>query len=343
VGYSGAILTSTNGLTWTNRSVDPSFYLNGITYGNHLFVAVGAASNGIDLSPIVTSPDGANWTTRDSGTRFALTDVAYGHGLYVAVGEVGTILTSPDGVTWSLTPSPTFLNLNALTFGNDKFLSVGDHFVNTVRGVKETNAVILSSTNGLDWLSASIAGVDPDPKNLRGVAACPVLFVIVGNDGTILTSTNTQNWSGHPYCFGPTNTNLRGVAYENGTYVLVGNHGLILSSEDTLSWTWRADGSTQNLHSVVYALGTFFAVGNGGTILQSRPLIGLSGRPRTESGGFELSIVGESMHPYRLQASTNLTTWFDLLTCTNLEPTTVFLDQAATNLPRRFYRVTTPP
>ena len=294
------------------------------------------------MSPIVTSPDGTNWTPRFSGTRYALRDVAYGHGLYVAVGAVGTILTSPDGVSWNLLPSPTVLNLNALTFGNDKFLIVGDHFVSTMHGTNETNAVILSSTNGLDWSSATIAGVDPDPKNLRGVTAGPGLFVITGNDGTILISTNGQDWSGRPSYLGPYKTNLRGGAFGNGTWVVVGNFGITLSSEIAVSWIWRSPGTYQNLHSVVYALGTFFAVGDGGAILQSRPLIGLNGRERNAGDGFELTMVGESMHPYRLQASSNLTTWVDLLIYTNREPATVFLDSAATNPPHRFYRVTTP-
>ena len=77
--------------------------------------------------------------------------------------------------------------------------------------------------------------------------------------------------------------------------------------------------------------------------MQSDPLIRLSGRQRSDPDGFELTLVGESMHPYRLQGSANLATWVDLLTYTNVDPATVFLDPASTNFSKRFYWATTPP
>jgi len=343
VGYSGTILTSTDGLAWTNHPVNSTYYLNGVAYGNGLYVAVGGASNRIDISPIVTSPDGINWTPRNSGTRFPLRDVAYGHGRYVAVGGAGTILTSPEGIAWTLLAPVTALDLNGLAFGNGKFVSVADHFVQG----GETNAITLLSTNGLDWSLAVLPETDVgNPKNLRGVTPGPGLFVAAGNDGTIVRSTNGQSWSGHANWLGlgnATDSNLRGADYGDGTYVVVGNTGTTLSSEDALSWKWRLPATTQNLHSVVYALGTFLAVGNQGTIVQSGPPISLNGRQRNDPRGFELTVLGESQHPYRLQSSTNLMNWMDLFTYTNFEPSLLFLDLAATNSPRLFYRVTTPP
>ena len=42
MGYSGTILTSSdNGNTWTGRTSGISEYLGGVTYGNGLFVTVG--------------------------------------------------------------------------------------------------------------------------------------------------------------------------------------------------------------------------------------------------------------------------------------------------------------
>jgi hypothetical protein len=61
------------GTTWTLRF--PGFNdLNGVTYGNGLFVAVGEGGT------ILTSPDGASWTRRTSGTSNRLRGVTYGNG-----------------------------------------------------------------------------------------------------------------------------------------------------------------------------------------------------------------------------------------------------------------------
>ena len=50
VGRGGAILTSPDGVTWTQRTSGTSRDLNGVAYGNGLFVAVG------DFGIIFTSP-----------------------------------------------------------------------------------------------------------------------------------------------------------------------------------------------------------------------------------------------------------------------------------------------
>jgi hypothetical protein len=74
------------GTNWTLRNLGDS--LNGVTYGNGLFVAVGEGGT------ILTSPDGVSWTQRTSPEKSDLLSVAYRNGRFVAVGG-GTILTSP--------------------------------------------------------------------------------------------------------------------------------------------------------------------------------------------------------------------------------------------------------
>ncbi|MGY2954787.1 hypothetical protein ACVWZQ_002946, partial [Thermostichus sp. MS-CIW-29] len=78
-----------DGVSWTQRTSGTSNQLNGVAYGNGLFVAVGWDGT------ILTSPDGVSWTQRTSGTSNWLNGVAYGNGLFVAVGWNSTILTSP--------------------------------------------------------------------------------------------------------------------------------------------------------------------------------------------------------------------------------------------------------
>jgi hypothetical protein len=57
--------------------------------------------------------------------------------------------------------------------------------------------------------------------------------------------------------------------------------------------------------------------------------------------GFNLNTIFDSTNEYRIQASTNLTTWIDLTT-NGSGGALHFIDTAATNLNRRFYRTATP-
>jgi hypothetical protein len=90
VGESGQLTTSTDGITWTARTSGfDSTNILGVTYGNGLFVAVGVGGK------LTTSTDGITWTARTSG--FGVTvirGVTYGNGLYVAVGAAGVLTTS---------------------------------------------------------------------------------------------------------------------------------------------------------------------------------------------------------------------------------------------------------
>ena len=60
----------TNSLVWTYKD-----YLEGITYGNSIFVTVGRGEDG--SGTIMTSSDGINWTSRTSGTTNNLWFVTY--------------------------------------------------------------------------------------------------------------------------------------------------------------------------------------------------------------------------------------------------------------------------
>lgn len=69
--------------------------LNGVTYADGTFVAVGKSGT------ILTSLDGRTWTIRRSGGTADLDAVARGSQSFVAVSDNGTILTSPDGIKWT--------------------------------------------------------------------------------------------------------------------------------------------------------------------------------------------------------------------------------------------------
>jgi len=62
------------------------------------------------------------------------------------------------------------------------------------------------------------------------------LFVAVGDNGTILTSSDGTTWTSRT---SGTTEYLRGGAYGNSTLVVVGLSGTILTSSDGITWTSR--------------------------------------------------------------------------------------------------------
>ncbi len=88
-------------------------------------------------------------------------------------------------------------------------------------------------------------------------------------------------------------------------------------------------------------------VGGQGTILQSGIVPGaqpvaLLGPYRYSSRGFEFNLKGETGRSYRVQASTNLTMWTDLVSVTNNQPIISLVDATATQHRQRFHRVFAP-
>ena len=107
------------GITWTQR--DSSFGttdINGVTYGQGMFVAVGLSGK------IATSTDGITWTQRTSS--FGSSDIngaAYGQGMFVAVGQSGQLRTSTDGVNWTQRTSSFGASFISGAYGQGMFVS----------------------------------------------------------------------------------------------------------------------------------------------------------------------------------------------------------------------------
>lgn len=154
-GGSTNIITSTDLVTWTTRTLGGTF--NTVAYGNNRYIVGGQTStDGITWSTIAASPaigtvwallyhngvfiagtqqgsgatirtttDGASWTERSSviGTVRSL---AYGNGIYLAVSESsGAIATSTDAITWTVRSSGTTSALFSATYGNGRYIYGG--------------------------------------------------------------------------------------------------------------------------------------------------------------------------------------------------------------------------
>ena len=92
------------------------------------------------------------------------------------------------------------------------------------------------------------------------------LFIAVGEQGTILTSSDGTTWTEQ---YSGTTQWLRGGAYGNSTLVVVGFLGTILTSLDGTDWIIRDSGIFHDLGNVTYKNSTFMAVGRYGRIVTS--------------------------------------------------------------------------
>jgi len=75
----GGIITSSDGLVWTQRWNGTELY--GVAWGAGTFVAVGLSGT------ILSSTDGVTWTPQTSGTTYHLRDVGFGDDTFVVVGQ----------------------------------------------------------------------------------------------------------------------------------------------------------------------------------------------------------------------------------------------------------------
>lgn len=120
----------TNNCNWVRRNSGGNKNLEGIAYGNGVYVVVGD-----DVA--LTSTNSVTWSTNIVFTPGAF-KVAFGNGVFVAVGWSGSIYLSSNGVSWSKQVFGAD-NLQAVTFANGTFVVVGN------------SGKILSSLDGVVW------------------------------------------------------------------------------------------------------------------------------------------------------------------------------------------------
>jgi len=245
-----SIVTPEGGTTWTTRTSGfGTDYINGVTYGDGLYVAVG------DSGKLTTSPDGTTWTTRTSGFGTTpIRGVGYGDGLYVAVGDSGTLTTSTDGTTWTTRTSGFGSTIiRGVTYGDGLYVAVG------------YSGKLTTSPDGTTWTTRT-SGFGTTA--IRGVGYGDGLYVAVGNSGTLTTSPDGTTWTTRTSGFGT--SSIYGVTYGDGLYVAVGYDGILTTSPDGTTWTTRTSGfGTDYISGVGYGDGLYVAVGDSGKLTTS--------------------------------------------------------------------------
>ena len=182
VGKSGTIVTSSDdGSAWTLQDAGANVAttsLNAVANNIDRIVVVG--TNGT----ILNSVDGVAWTELASFTNNDLNDISWDGSQFTVVGSNDTILTSPDGINWtSHVPGTSDINFVAVTQwdsalpANPVVGTVGSAGTFVVTPDADPGVIIRTGTTeqlgGMTWVDDGVA---------------PAYFVIVGNDGTVLTN-----------------------------------------------------------------------------------------------------------------------------------------------------------
>ena len=265
VGNSGRITTSPDGITWEVQSAASTKNFKGIIQGNGLWVAVGGE---IWLDPddipaygptVQTSENGTLWTERVIGSTDNLETVTYGNGMFVAAGN--EIITSPNGINWALRRSNWYESFSGSAYGNGRFVLVG-----AGQDYPYKTTTILTSYDGIEWI---VRLNDYNYPKLNDVTFGNGLFIAVGYDGAILSSTDGITWIQR---YSGTTEVFKGVSYGNGIFVAVGYwdgyyggyYGSIITSDDGVNWTKRISKTNERIEGIAYGNGTFIALATGG-------------------------------------------------------------------------------
>jgi hypothetical protein len=138
---------------------------------------------------ILSSPDGLSWQFMSTSPSYPSGDgtIYFGNGAYMLSAN-DSIWTSSDLITWST--NVTYSDLDETTIGY-----FGNRFVDALSTFAATNmngnsyltlqAIILSSTNGIEWQTN---GILTGPKTPSYDSQYPIQFLVLGQ-GTLIAST----------------------------------------------------------------------------------------------------------------------------------------------------------
>lgn len=128
----------------------------------------------------------------------------------------------------------------------------------------------------------------------------------------------------------------------NSLYVSVGAAGAVSTSTSYTNWILRNTGITNNLACIACGNNRFVAAGSAGGIFVSGSTIPSLAVENQSPSGVQLTLSGGLGPTYHLQASTNLSTWTNLVVFTNIGAGVSYTDTNSNNFQRRYYRTVSP-
>jgi hypothetical protein len=310
------ILTSLDGITWTQATVNLNAQLFSIVHNGTIWLASGLSSP----PAYATSTDGVTWTVRGVTTGDGLTRVAYGNGRFVGINDQNRVNTSTDGVTWTRSFVVGSADSTSFSFGEVVFFNGSFYTAGRDSGF---NGTIYKSTDGATWTQAAAPASSNGGFTFIGQTTGAM---VVGGNGGLFTSTDGTTWTKRSPALPPARIgteSVGAVAGANGTLFSLGIYGSITTSPatDGATWTRRTTGTAHDLYGVVYDGSRFVAVGTGGTVVTSPEgttwtsvtsgSTGSSGKLAFGNGRYATAGLSGLYH------SANLTSWSTVAGATN--------------------------
>jgi hypothetical protein len=261
-GGTSLIASSTNGIQWTLRTATAGGITPyGITFGTSPSATYVIGGNG---GRLITSTNTINWVLRTSGnTTNDIISLFYNDSTtekYIAVRAGGRISTSTNAIQWLQRTSGTATDINQVTYGT-VFVAVGD------------SGLVITSTNAIQWTSRTSGNT----STIYGLAYNNGIYTASGVSGTTRSSTDAIIWVLRTSGFGSTSIFNSAAGNDifinvgnNGTITtstqfLLSSYGvgaLLQASTDSITWTARTTSlNTQTITSLGFGGSYVFAHG----------------------------------------------------------------------------------
>ena len=222
---------------------------NSITSGNGRYVAIGDNTLAAKRYSAY-SDNGTDWLYKEQASVFTWSgNVVYGNGKFVTSGTDAAsyergVLTSTDGIDWTFTQLAGNVVLQSIIY-TDKFIGI------------DTKGNVFTSEDGTDWISQATDMAIGNVCENRGFVYGNDIYVVLGENGTMIYSSNLENWTEAEFSQREDNDMPKAVAYGNDKFVAVGT--VVFYSSNGSSWT-KVD--TEYVFSdIVFADNQFIAVG----------------------------------------------------------------------------------
>ena len=212
-------------------------------------VLSGATGTSLALRSVLEGDSGEYCVAVSDGVGYVLSFRAS-----LQVCKAKTVSPAPLN-NWRPVASLALQHIHGLAHGNGCYVAIGGADDNS----SEVNGLVVTSTNGEHWVKQP--PISPAPLN--SVAFGNGLFVIVGDGGAVLTSTNGLAWEAQTLT-AEGMPDLSGITFDQGLFVAVSDdaNGSIWTSPDGRNWTNRGIDFGVSFRGVSAAEGKFIAVGN---------------------------------------------------------------------------------